>query len=266
MMKKKFVFATNNAHKLEEVMSILGNKIELLSLKDIECHDEIPETADTLEGNALLKARYIYERYHTDCFADDTGLEVEALHGAPGVYSARYAGNNHNSENNMRKLLEELKGVNNRNARFRTVLVEALHGAPGVYSARYAGNNHNSENNMRKLLEELKGVNNRNARFRTVFALIIDGKEHLFEGIVNGEIVSVRKGTSGFGYDPIFVPKGYTQTFAEMRKGTSGFGYDPIFVPKGYTQTFAEMGNAEKNKISHRAIATQKLCKFLGRK
>ncbi len=194
MMKKKFVFATNNAHKLEEVMSILGNKIELLSLKDIECHDEIPETADTLEGNALLKARYIYERYHTDCFADDTGLEVEALHGAPGVYSARYAGNNHNSENNMRKLLEELKGVNNRNA-----------------------------------------------RFRTVFALIIDGKEHLFEGIVNGEIVSVRK-------------------------GTSGFGYDPIFVPKGYTQTFAEMGNAEKNKISHRAIATQKLCKFLGRK
>lgn len=194
MMKKKFVFATNNAHKLEEVMSILGNKIELLSLKDIECHDEIPETADTLEGNALLKARYIYERYHTDCFADDTGLEVEALHGAPGVYSARYAGNNHNSENNMRKLLEELKEVNNRNA-----------------------------------------------RFRTVFALIIDGKEHLFEGIVNGEIVSVRK-------------------------GTSGFGYDPIFVPKGYTQTFAEMGNAEKNKISHRAIATQKLCKFLGRK
>lgn len=194
MMKKKFVFATNNAHKLEEVMSILGNKIELLSLKDIECHDEIPETADTLEGNALLKARYIYERYHTDCFADDTGLEMEALHGAPGVYSARYAGNNHNSENNMRKLLEELKGVNNRNA-----------------------------------------------RFRTVFALIIDGKEHLFEGIVNGEIVSVRK-------------------------GTSGFGYDPIFVPKGYTQTFAEMGNAEKNKISHRAIATQKLCKFLGRK
>lgn len=194
MMKKKFVFATNNAHKLEEVMSILGNKIELLSLKDIECHDEIPETANTLEGNALLKARYIYERYHTDCFADDTGLEVEALHGAPGVYSARYAGNNHNSENNMRKLLEELKGVNNRNA-----------------------------------------------RFRTVFALIIDGKEHLFEGIVNGEIVSVRK-------------------------GTSGFGYDPIFVPKGYTQTFAEMGNAEKNKISHRAIATQKLCKFLGRK
>lgn len=194
MMKKKFVFATNNAHKLEEVMSILGNKIELLSLKDIECNDEIPETADTLEGNALLKARYIYERYHTDCFADDTGLEVEALHGAPGVYSARYAGNNHNSENNMRKLLEELKGVNNRNA-----------------------------------------------RFRTVFALIIDGKEHLFEGIVNGEIVSVRK-------------------------GTSGFGYDPIFVPKGYTQTFAEMGNAEKNKISHRAIATQKLCKFLGRK
>lgn len=190
-MKKKFVFATNNAHKLEEVAAILGDKIELLSMKDIGCHADIPETADTLAGNALLKARYIYDRYHVDCFADDTGLEVEALGGAPGVYSARYAGDAHNSEANMQKLLHELEGYDNRKA-----------------------------------------------QFHTVFALIIDGKEHLFEGIIKGEIV-------------------------RNRKGTSGFGYDPIFVPEGYSQTFAEMGNDEKNKISHRAIATQKLCKFL---
>ncbi|MDO4163013.1 MAG: non-canonical purine NTP diphosphatase [Bacteroides sp.] len=190
-MRKKFVFATNNAHKLEEVSAILGDKVELYSMKDIDCYDDIPETADTLEGNALLKARYIYEHYHKDCFADDTGLEVEALNGAPGVYSARYAGDAHNSEANMRKLLHDLEGVENRKA-----------------------------------------------RFRTVFALIIDGKEHLFEGIVKGEII-------------------------KNRRGTSGFGYDPIFVPEGYTQTFAEMGNEEKNKISHRAVATKKLCKFL---
>jgi len=152
---------------------------------------DIPETSDTLEGNALQKARFIYEKYHKDCFADDTGLEVEALGGAPGVYSARYAG-------------------------------EA----------------HNSEANMRKLLLELEGVENRKARFRTVFALILNGKEHLFEGIVNGEIT-------------------------KTRRGMSGFGYDPIFVPDGYTQTFAEMGDALKNKISHRAIGVQKLCKFL---
>lgn len=192
-MKKKFVFATNNAHKLEEVSAILGNKVELLSLKDIGCHDDIPETADTLEGNALLKAQYIAEKYHVDCFADDTGLEVEALNGAPGVYSARYAGDGHDSEANMKKLLKDMEGMENRKA-----------------------------------------------QFRTVFALIIDGKEHLFEGIVKGEIITVRR-------------------------GTSGFGYDPIFVPEGYTQTFAEMGNELKNKISHRAVATEKLCKFLMR-
>ncbi len=188
---KKFVFATNNAHKLEEVKDILGDKIELLSLKDINCHEEIPETADTLAGNALLKARYVYEKYHLNCFADDTGLEVEALKGAPGVYSARYAGDAHNSEANMKKLLHELENTENRKA-----------------------------------------------QFHTVFALIIDGKEHLFEGTVKGEITKVHK-------------------------GTSGFGYDPIFQPEGYSQTFAEMGNEEKNKISHRAKATQKLCKFL---
>ena len=192
-MKKKFVFATNNAHKLEEVTAILGDKIELLSMKDIHCHADIPETADTLEGNALLKARYIFENYDMDCFADDTGLEVEALNGAPGVYSARYAGDAHNSEANMRKLLQDMEGIENRKA-----------------------------------------------QFRTVFALIINGKEHLFEGIVKGEIT-------------------------KHRCGSSGFGYDPVFIPEGYTQTYAEMGNTLKNKISHRALATNKLCNFLSK-
>ena len=192
-MKKKFVFATNNAHKLEEVTAILGNKIELLSMKDINCHADIPETADTLEGNALLKARYIFENYQLDCFADDTGLEVEALNGAPGVYSARYAGDAHNSKANMKKLLQDMEGIENRKA-----------------------------------------------QFRTVFALIINGKEHLFEGIVKGEIT-------------------------KHRHGTSGFGYDPVFIPEGYTQTYAEMGNELKNKISHRALATNKLCNFLSK-
>ncbi len=190
-MKRKFVFATNNAHKLEEVTAILGNRIELLSLKDIHCYVDIPETADTLEGNALLKTQYIFENYQMDCFADDTGLEVEALNGEPGVYSARYAGDGHNAKANMLKLLRSMEGIENRKA-----------------------------------------------QFRTVFALIINGKEHLFEGTIKGEII-----------------KG--------RRGNSGFGYDPIFVPEGYSQTFAEMGNELKNKISHRAIATNKLCKFL---
>lgn len=190
-MRKKFVFATNNAHKLQEVTAILGERVELLSMKDINCQTDIPETADTLEGNALLKARFIFENYRMDCFADDTGLEVEALNGAPGVYSARYAGDAHNSEANMKKLLRDMEGVENRKA-----------------------------------------------RFRTVFALIVDGKEHLFEGIVKGEII-------------------------KTRRGTSGFGYDSIFIPEGYTQTFAEMGNDLKNKISHRALATNKLCRFL---
>ena len=192
-MKKKFVFATNNAHKLEEVTAILGDKIELLSMKDIHCHADSPETADTLEGNAVLKARYIFENYNMDCCADDTGLEVEALNGAPGVYSARYAGDAHNSEANMRKLLQDMEGIENRKA-----------------------------------------------QFRTVFALIINGKEHLFEGIVKGEIT-------------------------KHRCGSSGFGYDPVFIPEGYTQTYAEMGNTLKNKISHRALATNKLCNFLSK-
>ncbi len=189
---KKIVFATNNAHKLEEVAAILKERVKLLSLKDINCTADIPETADTLEGNALLKARYVYDKYHMDCFADDTGLEVEALGGEPGVYSARYADTN----------------------------------------------SHDAQANMQKLLCKLEGVENRRARFRTVFAVIVNGKEHLFEGIVRGEII-------------------------REKRGNTGFGYDPVFVPEGYTQTFAEMGNEQKNEISHRAVATQKLCKFL---
>lgn len=190
---KKLVFATNNAHKLDEIRAILGNKMEILSLNDINCHADIPETADTLEGNAALKAQYIYKNFGLDCFADDTGLEVEALNGAPGIYSARYAG----------------------------------------------GEGHDSEANMKKLLAEMEGKENRKARFRTAICLIEDGKEHLFEGIVNGEII-------------------------QERRGGSGFGYDPVFVPEGYTETFAEMGNDEKNKISHRAHAVAKLCDYLG--
>ena len=192
-MKKRFVFATNNAHKLEEVTAILGKKIDVLSMKDIGCNADIPETANTLEGNALLKARYVFDNHHLNCFADDTGLEVEILDGAPGVYSARYAG-------------------------------EA----------------HDSKANVKKLLKNMEHAENRKARFRTVFALIIDGKEYLFEGIVKGEI-------------------------AKAERGFSGFGYDPVFIPEGYTQTYAEMGNELKNKISHRALATNKLCEFLMR-
>lgn len=188
----KLVFATNNAHKLEEVSAMLGDTFELLSLNDINCHADIPETADTLEGNARLKASFVYQNYGLNCFADDTGLEVEALGGEPGVYSARYAG----------------------------------------------GEGHDSEANMRKLLAELEGKDNRKARFRTAISLILDGKEYLFEGIVNGEITT-------------------------EKRGDSGFGYDPVFRPDGYEQTFAELGHEIKNQISHRARAVQKLCEFL---
>lgn len=187
----KLVFATNNLHKLEEVSAILSKNVELLSLKEINCNTDIPETAKTLEGNALLKAKFIYDTYGINCFADDTGLEIEAL----------------NNE-------------------------------PGVYSARYAGKNKDSEANMLKVLEKLKGINNRKAQFRTVIALILNGNEYLFEGIITGKII-------------------------ESKRGNSGFGYDPIFVPEGYNKTFAELGNNIKNKISHRAIAINKLCNFL---
>ena len=134
-MKHKFVFATNNAHKLEEVTASLGNRIELLSLKDIHCHTDIPETADTLEGNALLKAQYIYENYQMDCFADDTGLEVEALNGEPGVYSARYAGDGHNAEANMLKLLHAMEGIENRKAQFRTAFALIIDGKEHLFEA-----------------------------------------------------------------------------------------------------------------------------------
>ena len=188
---KTLVFATNNLHKLEEVRDILGGSFRIASLKEIGCTDDIPETADTLEGNALQKARYVKDKFGYDCFADDTGLEVEALGGAPGVFSARYAG-------------------------------------PG----------HDSEANMRKLLKELEGKMNRQAQFRTGVALILEGREYTFEGIVRGTILT-------------------------ERRGTAGFGYDPVFVPEGYAETFAEMGSEEKNRISHRARAVQKLADFL---
>lgn len=188
----KLVFATNNKHKLDEVRKITAqHNIEVVSLADIHCHDEIPETADTLEGNALQKAQYIQDKFGLDCFADDTGLEVEALDNAPGVYSARYAG-------------------------------------PG----------HDSEANMQKLLQEMEGKTNRKARFRTVIALIIGDKQYCFSGIVNGTITT-------------------------EKKGENGFGYDPIFIPEGYEQTFAELGGFVKNKISHRAKAVEQLDHFL---
>ena len=190
-MKKKLVVATNNAHKLEEIAAILGNEMDLLSLKDIQCNVDIPETANTLEGNARQKAMYIYENYGMDCFADDTGLEVEALDGAPGVFSARYAGDGHDSEANMQKLLAELDGKENRKAQFRTAI-----------------------------------------------CLIMHGKEYLFEGIVKGIII-------------------------KEKRGNTGFGYDPIFVPEGHSLTFAELGKDIKNTISHRARAVEKLCQFL---
>ena len=190
----KLVFATNNAHKLDEIRAILGNKIEILSLNDIDCHDEIPETADTLEGNALQKAMYIKEHYGYDCFADDTGLEVSALGGAPGVHTARYAENT----------------------------------------------DHDSEANMNKLLKELDGKNNRDAQFRTVIALLLNGEQHLFEGIVKGDILT-------------------------EKRGSEGFGYDPVFSPEQYSESFAELGAEVKNKISHRARAVAKLVEYLNK-
>ena len=190
---KKIVFATNNQHKLDEIRQILGSTFEVLSLNDIGCHEEIPEDHDTLQENALQKAKYIADHYDVDCFADDTGLEVKALNGEPGVHSARYA----------------------------------------------EGTDHDSEANMDKLLRKLGNNNNRRARFRTVIALIIRNQgEKLFEGIVEGHI-------------------------AYEKKGTEGFGYDPIFVPDGYDESFAQLGLDIKNGISHRARAVAKLAEYL---
>ena len=187
----KLVFATNNLHKLKEVQEMLSNSIEVLSLKDIGCFEDIEETESTLEGNAKLKADYITKKYGFDCFADDTGLEVEALDGDPGVYSARYAGE---------------------------------HG--------------NAEKNMEKLLVELKNKSTRKAKFRTIIALNLTDKQYLFEGICEGEILN-------------------------EKTGVKGFGYDPIFKPSNASYSFAEMNSEEKNIISHRGIAIQKLVKFL---
>lgn len=191
----KLVFATNNSHKLSEIRAILGQEMEILSLSDIGCHDDIPETADTLQGNALIKARWVKERYGYDCFADDTGLEVTALGGGPGVHTARYA-----------------------------------------YPDR-----HDPEANTQKLLASLQGKADRTAQFRTVIALILNGEEHLFEGIVRGEI-------------------------ATEKRGVEGFGYDPVFVPENMGKTFAELGTDVKNTISHRARAVAKLTAYLKEK
>ena len=187
----ELVFATNNSHKLSELQQILGDKVELLSLSDIGCSEDIPETENTLEGNAALKARYIFDRYGLPCFADDTGLEVEALNGEPGVFSARYAGENKSSDDNVEKLLQNLEGIQNRRARFRTVI-----------------------------------------------CLIKHGKELLFEGEVKG-IITLE------------------------RRGSSGFGYDPVFEPEECGKTFAEMSADEKNTISHRGRAVMKLAEFI---
>ncbi len=188
---KKIVFATNNFNKLNELKRIIGDGMEILSLNDINVHEDIPETGVTLAENASQKSHFIYDRFHLDCFSDDTGLEVEALNGAPGVYSARYAGNN----------------------------------------ATY-------NDNVNKLLCELEGKSNRKAAFKTVISLILDGKEQQFEGRVDGVITHDKRGIGGFGYDPVFLPDGYAQTFAEM----------PMEL---------------KNTISHRGRATAKLVAFL---
>lgn len=188
----KIIFATNNKHKLEEIKDILGKDFEIVSLAEIGCHEDIPETGLTLEENARQKSTYIVEHYNHDCFADDTGLEVDALNGEPGVHSARYA----------------------------------------------EGTDHDSEANMRKLLSKMSNVKDRTARFRTVISLIINGVEHQFEGRVEGRI-------------------------ATEKHGKEGFGYDPIFIPKGYDKSFAELGEEVKNQISHRARAVKKLAEYL---
>jgi XTP/dITP diphosphohydrolase len=190
---KKLVFATNNKHKLIEIRQIVPDIFEVVGLEDIGCFTDIPETAETLEGNADIKADYVFTHFNLSCFADDTGLEVDALGGAPGVYSARYAGEDGNADKNIDKLLQELSSYSNRKARFRTVI-----------------------------------------------SLILDSEVHHFEGQVEGKINHERQGEDGFGYDPVFVPDGFNQSFAEMPAET-------------------------KNSISHRGIATRKLIDFLSK-
>ena len=188
---KKIVFATNNKNKLRELREIMSGLYEVLSLDDIGCHEEIVEDADTIEGNAKIKADFVTNKYHVDCFADDTGLEVEALGGAPGVYSARYAGEHCSYQDNVNKMLNAMKGQTNRKAAFRTCI-----------------------------------------------ALNLDGKSYCFEGRCDGQIL-------------------------ETQRGTDGFGYDPIFLPDGFDQSFAEMSHEAKNAISPRGRATRKLIEFL---
>ncbi|HCQ30617.1 MAG TPA: non-canonical purine NTP pyrophosphatase [Flavobacteriales bacterium] len=190
--QQDLIFATNNENKVKEIKKLIPQNIKLLSLKRVGIEEDIPETGKTLQENALQKARYVYEKTGKDCFADDTGLQVEALNGAPGVYSARYAGEEKNADKNMDKLLSEMKGKTNRKANFTTVI-----------------------------------------------ALILNGKEYLFEGSVQGEIAHSKSGNEGFGYDPVFIPDEY--------------------APK----TFADIPLDEKNKISHRARAINKLVEFL---
>ncbi|MCX3265942.1 non-canonical purine NTP diphosphatase [Pedobacter agri] len=187
---KKLVFATNNEHKTAEIRLALSGKYEVLNLQDIGCEEDIPETAETFEGNASLKSKYVVENFKLDCFADDSGLEVAALNNEPGIYSARYSGSRDSLEN------------------------------------------------IQLVLQKLEGQNNRKARFKTVISLMLDGENHLFEGVINGKIT-------------------------EGLSGSKGFGYDPIFQPDGYDITFAEMDMSEKNKISHRAIALNKMIEFL---
>jgi len=189
--RTRLVFATNNQHKLKEIKSMLGEAVEILSLKDIGCYDELPETSSTLKGNSIQKATYVFEKYGAECFSDDTGLEIESLGGRPGVYSARFAGLHCSFEDNIEKVLTEMKGIENRRAVFKTVIT------------------------------------------------LVTGKGTIcFEGHINGEIT-------------------------RERLGLSGFGYDPVFLPEGSHQTFAEMNESEKNKISHRAKALEQLVAYL---
>jgi XTP/dITP diphosphohydrolase len=194
----ELIFATHNSNKVHEIQDLIGSEYKVLSLDDIGYEEEIPENQTTIEGNALEKARLIYNLFQRNCFADDTGLEVEILGGQPGVFSARFA----------------------------------------EHSGEVKPGEHISEANIRKLLALMSGKENRKARFRSIIATIYHGREYIFEGIVNGRII-------------------------EMKKGHNGFGYDPVFVPEGFDQTFAEMTLQQKNKISHRAIAIKKLVEFL---
>jgi XTP/dITP diphosphohydrolase len=191
-MIEQLLFATNNLHKLREVQEIIGDLFPIISLKDVSVSEDIPETSDTLEGNARQKARYIYDKTGLDCFADDTGL-----------------------------------------------FIDALDGRPGVYSARYAGEGCSFEDNIVKVLAEMEHEQNRNASFRCVVCLILGGNEHLFEGRIDGVILKEKRGSEGFGYDPVFVPNGQSQTFSEM----------PPYL---------------KNGLSHRGRAIWKMMKFLG--